>query len=96
MFPPVQEQLLHIRRGVEEIIPEEELARKLARSAKAGKPLTVKLGCDPSRPDLHLGHAVVLRKLRQFYCILWRKRRPPLSSRPTSNLAVRTRNSIFW
>ncbi len=66
MFPPVQEQLLHIRRGVEEIIPEEELARKLARSAKAGKPLTVKLGCDPSRPDLHLGHAVVLRKLRQF------------------------------
>ena len=66
MFPPVDEQLLHIRRGVEEIIPEDELAAKLAGSARTGAPLVVKLGCDPSRPDLHLGHAVVLRKLRQF------------------------------
>ncbi len=66
MFLPVEEQLAHIRRGVEEIVPEEELADKLIASAKTGKPLVVKLGCDPSRPDLHLGHAVVLRKLRQF------------------------------
>jgi tyrosyl-tRNA synthetase len=55
-----------IRRGVAEIIPEDDLVRKLQRSIKTKKPLRVKLGCDPSRPDLHLGHSVVLRKLRQF------------------------------
>ncbi len=65
-FPPIEFQLEQIRRGVEEIIPEEDLVRKLERSLKTGKPLIVKLGCDPSRPDLHIGHAVVLRKLRQF------------------------------
>ncbi len=65
-FPPVEEQLRQIRRGAVEIIPEEELIRKLERSYRTGKPLVIKLGCDPSRPDLHLGHAVVLRKLRQF------------------------------
>lgn len=55
-----------IKLGVSEIIPEEDLARKLERSIKKKAPLNVKLGCDPSRPDLHLGHSVVLRKLRQF------------------------------
>lgn len=55
-----------IRRGASEIIPEEELEKKLARSLHEKKPLRIKLGCDPSRPDLHLGHAVVLRKLAQF------------------------------
>jgi tyrosyl-tRNA synthetase len=55
-----------IRRGASEIIPEEDLVKKLERSIKTSKPLRVKLGCDPSRPDLHLGHSVVLRKLRQF------------------------------
>ncbi len=65
-FLPVEEQLQQIRRGTEEVIPQEELISKLEGSAKSGKPLTVKLGCDPSRPDLHLGHSVVLRKLRQF------------------------------
>ncbi len=65
-FAPVEEQLAQIRRGVEEILPEEALAEKLEGSRKSGKPLVVKLGCDPSRPDLHLGHSVVLRKLRQF------------------------------
>jgi tyrosyl-tRNA synthetase len=65
-FLPVEEQLRIIRRGVVEIIPEEELVAKLERAVRTGKPLVVKLGCDPSRPDLHLGHAVVLRKLRQF------------------------------
>ncbi len=65
-FPPVDEQLAQIRRGAEEILPEEALVEKLKRSRKEGKPLVVKLGCDPSRPDLHLGHTVVLRKLRQF------------------------------
>ena len=55
-----------IKRGTSEIIPEEDLVKKLERSIKNNKPLNVKLGCDPSRPDLHLGHSVVLRKLRQF------------------------------
>ena len=65
-FPPVEHQILHLKRGVEEIIPEQDLRTKLLNAQKTGKPLTIKLGCDPSRPDLHLGHAVVLRKLRQF------------------------------
>ena len=65
-FPPIEEQLRQIRRGVEEILPEDALVEKLERAEKTGTPLVVKLGCDPSRPDLHLGHAVVLRKLRQF------------------------------
>ena len=55
-----------IRRGTVEIVPEAELVAKLERSAKTGVPLRVKLGCDPTRPDLHLGHSVILRKLRQF------------------------------
>ncbi len=55
-----------IKRGASEIIPEDDLVRKLERSIKTNRPLRVKLGCDPSRPDLHLGHSVVLRKLRQF------------------------------
>jgi tyrosyl-tRNA synthetase len=55
-----------IKRGVSEIIPEDELVRKLEHSIRQNKPLNIKLGCDPSRPDLHLGHSVVLRKLRQF------------------------------
>jgi len=55
-----------IRRGVSEIIPEDDLVRKIEKSIQTKKPLNVKLGCDPSRPDLHLGHSVVLRKLRQF------------------------------
>ena len=65
-FPPIKEQMDLIKRGVFEIIPEEELIKKLERSIKEGKPLIVKLGCDPSRPDLHIGHSVVLRKLSQF------------------------------
>ncbi|MGK9369580.1 tyrosine--tRNA ligase [Melioribacter sp. Ez-97] len=55
-----------IKRGTSEIIPEEELVEKLEKSYKEGKPLNIKLGCDPTRPDLHLGHSVVLRKLAQF------------------------------
>lgn len=65
-FPPVKDQLDIIRRGTFEIIPEEELEQKLTKSYKEGTPLNIKLGCDPSRPDLHIGHAVVLRKLAQF------------------------------
>jgi len=65
-FPPVKEQMDLIRRGTFEIIPEEELVQKLEKSIKEGKPLKIKLGCDPSRPDLHIGHSVVLRKLSNF------------------------------
>ena len=66
MFPTVKEQMDVIKRGVSEIIPEDELVRKIETSILHNKPLNIKLGCDPSRPDLHLGHSVVLRKLRQF------------------------------
>lgn len=62
----VSEQLKKIKRGTVMVLPEEDLAKKIERSLKEDKPLKVKLGCDPSRPDLHLGHTVVLRKLRQF------------------------------
>ena len=65
-FAPVQEQMDLIRRGTEEIIPEEELEQKLEGAIRSGRPLNVKLGADPSRPDLHIGHAVVLQKLRDF------------------------------
>ena len=65
-FPPVNEQMDLIRRGVEEILPEDELVKKIQKSYENSNPLVVKLGCDPSRPDLHIGHGVVLRKLRHF------------------------------
>ncbi len=65
-FLRVEEQLELIQRGVEEILPANALVEKLKKSRETGKPLIVKLGADPSRPDLHLGHSVVLRKLRQF------------------------------
>ena len=65
-FPPINEQMDLIRRGAVEIIPEDELVQKLEKSLKENKPLNIKLGCDPSRPDLHIGHSVVLRKLAQF------------------------------
>ncbi|MBC7336623.1 MAG: tyrosine--tRNA ligase, partial [Clostridia bacterium] len=55
-----------IRRGTVEIIPEEELVAKLERSLRTNRPLKVKLGLDPTAPDIHLGHTVVLHKLRQF------------------------------
>lgn len=66
MFAPVNEQMDLIRQGTVEIIPEDELIRKIEKSNKEKKPLNIKLGCDPSRPDLHIGHSIVLNKLRQF------------------------------
>ena len=65
-FPNLNEQMDLIRTGTEEIIPEEELVKKIERSIREKEPLKVKCGCDPSRPDLHIGHSVVLRKLRDF------------------------------
>ncbi len=65
-FKPVDEQLAYLRKGAAEIIREEDLRAKLGASLKSGKPLRVKLGVDPTAPDLHLGHTVVLRKLKHF------------------------------
>src|SRR6195256_2567434 len=65
-FAPVDEQLAYIKKGSAEIIREAELRAKLEKSRAAGKPLRVKLGMDPTAPDLHLGHTVVLRKLKHF------------------------------
>ena len=66
MFASVKEQMDIIREGTVEIIPEDELVKKFEKSIKKNSPLNIKLGCDPSRPDLHIGHSVVLNKLRQF------------------------------
>ncbi len=65
-FPPVKEQMDILLRGVSEIIPADELEQKLQKSYDSGIPLRVKLGVDPTAPDVHLGHTVVMRKLRQF------------------------------
>jgi len=65
-FAPVDEQLAYIKKGSAEIIRESELRAKLEKSRASGKPLRVKLGMDPTAPDLHLGHTVVLRKLKHF------------------------------
>ena len=62
----IDEQLSYLRKGTVDIIPENELRAKLEKSARTGKPLRVKLGADPTAPDIHLGHTVVIRKLRAF------------------------------
>jgi tyrosyl-tRNA synthetase len=65
-FAPVPEQLAYIKKGFSEIIREEDLKERLERSLKTGKPLRVKAGFDPTAPDLHLGHTVLLRKMKHF------------------------------
>src|SRR5208282_3773983 len=65
-FLPVDEQLAYIKKGAAEIVKESELRAKLERSLASGKPLRVKAGFDPTAPDLHLGHTVLLRKLKHF------------------------------
>jgi tyrosyl-tRNA synthetase len=65
-FAPVDEQLTYIKKGSSEIVKESELRERLAKSAASGKPLRVKAGFDPTAPDLHLGHTVLLRKLKHF------------------------------
>lgn len=62
----LNEQMDIISVGIEEIVPQEQLESQLSKSIKDSSPLRVKFGCDPSRPDLHIGHSVLLRKLRQF------------------------------
>jgi len=65
-FAPVEEQITYLKKGSAEIIREADLRAKLEKSRSTGKPLRVKLGMDPTAPDLHLGHTVVLRKLKHF------------------------------
>src|SRR5579864_891575 len=65
-FPPVEEQLAYIKKGAAEIIHERELRERLENSLKTGKPMRVKAGFDPTAPDLHLGHTVLMRKLKHF------------------------------
>lgn len=65
-FPPVEEQLAVLRRGIEKIVPEQELAGRLEQSRQTGVPLRIKYGIDPTGIDVHLGHTVPLRKMRQF------------------------------
>lgn len=65
-FPPVEEQLTYIKKGLAELIREEELRDRLTAAGKANRPLRVKAGFDPTAPDLHLGHTVLLRKLKHF------------------------------
>src|SRR5580658_4909946 len=65
-FKPVEEQLAYLKKGAAEIVPEAELKAKLEKSFRTGKPLRVYLGVDPTAPDIHLGHTVVLRKLKHF------------------------------
>jgi tyrosyl-tRNA synthetase len=65
-FPPVEEQLAYIKKGTAEIIHERELRERLEQSLKTGKPMRVKAGFDPTAPDLHVGHTVLIRKLKHF------------------------------
>ena len=65
-FPILNEQMDLISRGTKEIIPEENLEKKIEKSIEENKPMRIKLGCDPSRPDLHFGHSLVLNKLADF------------------------------
>ncbi|MGH9563795.1 MAG: tyrosine--tRNA ligase, partial [Terracidiphilus sp.] len=65
-FPPVPEQISYLKKGVAEVIRDEELKSKLENAERSGKPLRVYLGVDPTAPDIHLGHTVVLRKLKHF------------------------------
>ncbi len=66
VFAPVDEQLAYLRKGAAEIIAEDELRQRLDASRRRGRPLCVKAGFDPTAPDLHLGHTVLLRKLKHF------------------------------
>src|SRR5579859_7934442 len=65
-FKPVEEQLAYLKKGAAEIIPEADLKAKLENSLKTGEPVRAYLGVDPTAPDIHLGHTVVLRKLKHF------------------------------
>ncbi len=62
----VEEQLVYLKKGLADLIREEDLRERLLQAEKAGRPLRVKAGFDPTAPDLHLGHTVLLRKMKHF------------------------------
>ena len=66
MFPSINEQMDIIKRGIDELIPEDEMVKKIEKSIKTNTPLIIKEGFDPTAPDLHIGHMVTIRKLKQF------------------------------
>ncbi|MBC41186.1 MAG: tyrosine--tRNA ligase, partial [Pusillimonas sp.] len=66
MNPELEECLRVVKRGCDELLVESEFVKKMARSHDTGQPLRIKLGLDPTAPDIHLGHTVVLNKLRQL------------------------------
>src|ERR1051326_3603206 len=68
-FPPVDEQLAYIKKGAAEIIHEGELRQRLENSLKTGKPLKVKAGFDPTAPDLHVGHTVLMRRRKHSQAV---------------------------
>ena len=79
-FRPVKEQLEILMRGVIDVVPQEELEKKLQKSYDTGVPLRIKMGVDPTAPDVHFGHTVVMRKLRQFQDLghtEWPQQGPP-------------------
>ena len=65
-FLPVDEQLAYLKKGFTEIIREEDLRERLEKSRQSGRPLRIKTGFDPTAPDLHLGHTVLIRKMKHF------------------------------
>ncbi len=65
-FPPVEQQLTYLKKGLADLIREEDLRERLTQSIKEDRPLRVKAGFDPTAPDLHLGHTVLLRKMKHF------------------------------
>jgi tyrosyl-tRNA synthetase len=65
-FPPIEQQLTYLKKGLAELIREEDLRERLSAAAKEGRPIRVKAGFDPTAPDLHLGHTVLIRKLKHF------------------------------
>ncbi len=65
-FPPVEQQLTYLKKGLADLIREDDLRERLTHAAKEGRPLRVKAGFDPTAPDLHLGHTVLLRKMKHF------------------------------
>ncbi|HXE14654.1 MAG TPA: tyrosine--tRNA ligase, partial [Bryobacteraceae bacterium] len=65
-FAPPDQQIIYLKKGLAELIREEDLHERLVQSAKENRPLRVKAGFDPTAPDLHLGHTVLLRKMKHF------------------------------
>ena len=99
---PAAEQLKLLKKGIVDLVSEKELLAKLEKSVKTGKPLRIKAGFDPSAPDLHLGHTVLINKMRQFQKLGHEVellspqgfRSVPCPSYPEIELALATRSGV--